>query len=578
MKNQNVKKFIELIFDQALQSQFPEIQTAQAEIVQAKEAAFGDFQCNSAMKLSKQIGLSPRAIADKLVASLQKNGAFSSCSVAGPGFINITLSETFLVDRLNELSQLESGIYPATRKEKIIVDFSSPNIAKEMHVGHLRSTILGDALSRILEKRGHEVLRHNHVGDWGTAFGMLIAHMHSLPQFSYDFLSSLSLPHLMQLYREAKKRFDDDAPFRKKAQLAVVDLQQGNEESLLLWRKICDISRRAYQEIYDLLDIRIEERGESFYNPWLKTIVETLTARGVVECSDGAQCIFVEGLSDRDHSKLPLIVQKSDGGYTYDTTDIAALWHRVQVEKAERIIYITDLGQATHFQLVFGAAAKAHLYDPQTVRLDHVGFGLVLGPDGKKFKTRSGETERLCDLLTAAIAKAQAIIQERNPDWTQEEVLHLAHILGIGAVKYSDLSCNRLSDYSFSYERMLRFEGNTAAFIMYAYVRSLSIFNKVRTHDSHNEVIQQLLHPSERALAKQLVLFNDILEDVEEQLMPNRLTEYLYTLANTFNQFFRDCHVEGDTRIQDRRFLVQLTMKTLKIGLELLGIAVPEKM
>jgi arginyl-tRNA synthetase len=407
---------------------------------------------------------------------------------------------------------------------------------------------------------------------------MLIAHIRSLPYFSHEFLLSLSLPQLMHLYRESKVRFDADPLFRKESQQAVIELQQGDENSKVLWKEICEVSRRAYEEIYGILHVRIEERGESFYNPWLKSMVDMLEEKGVVEISNGAKCIFVEGVSDRDHSKLPLIIQKSDGGYNYDTTDIAALWHRVHIEKAERIIYVTDLGQATHFQLVFGAGKKADLFDPKKVRLDHVGFGLVLGPDGKKFKTRSGETERLRDLLDAAVQKAKEIIKERNPNWTDSERETLSHILGIGAVKYSDLSCNRLSDYTFSYERMLKFEGNTAAFIMYSYVRTLSIMKKVASSCQVSHFIRSLLHPSERALAKQLVLFNDVIAEVEEQLMPNRLTEYLFSLAEVFNQFFRDCHVEGDARVQDRLFLVVMTMRTLKEGLDLLGIEVPEKM
>ena len=579
MGNQTIQENIQSAFDEAIHREFPTLQAFHAEIAKAKEAQLHDFQCNSAMKLAKQVDLAPRVFAEKVIHALEKRGdLFASCAVAGPGFINITLSDSFLKEKLQEAMSLQELIFPSPHRRRTIVDFSSPNIAKEMHVGHLRSTIIGDSLARILEKRGHEVVRLNHIGDWGTSFGMLIAHIRSLPNFSHEFLLSLSLPQLMQFYRESKVRFDADPVFRKASQQAVVLLQQGDEESKAIWKEICEVSRKAYQEIYDMLHVRIVERGESFYNPWLKQIVETLEARGVVEMSEGAKCVFVEGVSDREHSTLPLIVQKSDGGYNYDTTDMAALWHRVSVEKAERIICITDLGQATHFQLIFGAGKKAGLVDPKHVRMDHVGFGLVLGPDGKKFKTRSGETEKLRDLLDAAVYKAQEIIRGRNPEWTEAEVATLASILGIGAVKYSDLSCNRLSDYTFSYERMLRFEGNTAAFIMYSYVRSLSIIKKVSHVYPIPHALQKIAHPSERALAKQLLLFNDVVADVEEQLLPNRLTEYLYTLAEVFNQFFRDCHVEGDVRAKDRLFLVALTMRTLKEGLELLGIDVPEKM
>lgn len=579
MTQKTIQETVQSAFNDIFHREFEGLSSSHAEIAKAKDATIHDFQCNSAMKLAKQVSLSPRAFAERVVQSLDKRrDLFSSCSVAGPGFINITLADSFLIEQLQACALQPDLVFSAHHKERIIVDFSSPNIAKEMHVGHLRSTIIGDALARILEKRGHEVVRHNHVGDWGTSFGMLIAHLRSMSHFSHEFLLSLTLPQLMQLYRESKVRFDSDPSFRKASQQAVVDLQKGDEEHKAIWKEICEVSRRAYEEIYSLLHVRIEERGESFYNQWLKNTVEMLEQLGIVEISEGAKCIFVEGVSDRDHSKLPLIIQKSDGGYNYDTTDITALWHRIHIEKAERIIYVTDLGQATHFQLVFGAARKAALLDPSKVRVDHVGFGLVLGPDGKKFKTRSGETERLRDLLDAAVQKAKEIIGERNPEWTEKEVDSLARILGIGAVKYSDLSCNRLSDYTFSYERMLRFEGNTAAFIMYSYVRSLSIMKKVSTQGPLPTSLSALGHPSERALAKQLLLLNDVLADVEEQLLPNRLTEYLYTLAELFNQFFRDCRVEGDPRLRDRLFLVAMTMRTLKCGLELLGIEVPEKM
>lgn len=575
-----IYSIVQTAFDDALHASFPELRSLVAEMAFPKDASFGDFQCMSAMKLAKQVGLSPKAFAEKMAEPLKQcTDLFSSCSVAGPGFINVTLAPSFWLKKIEEIVHRPSLVFPATKKERIVVDFSSPNIAKEMHVGHLRSTIIGDAIARLLEARGHEVIRMNHIGDWGTSFGMLIAHIQSTPSPLVRPLAEISLPELMQLYRDSKVCFDADPAFRKKAQQAVVDLQQGNSESYAIWKAICEISRHAYQEIYDLLDIHLIERGESFYNPFLRQIVELLEQRGVVELSDGAKCIFVPGVSDKDHSKLPLIIQKSDGGYNYDTTDMAALWHRVEVEKAQRIIYVTDIGQALHFQLVFGAARAAHLIDEKKVRLDHVGFGLVLAPSGKKFKTRSGDTEKLKDLLDAAIIKAKEIIEQRNPEWSKEEAEQLAPILGLGAVKYSDLSSNRLSDYTFSYERMLRFEGNTAAFIMYSQVRARSILNKVRSKGiQESSTFSSIEHPSELLLIKHLVLFNDTLSRVEEELFPHRLTDYLYTLADRFNQFFRDCRVEGDQKEQERLLLVSLTQKTLEKGLQLLGIQVPERM
>lgn len=562
-------------FNQAFTTVSSALNGQTTDIALPKDTSFGDFQCNSAMKFAKQLGVAPKILAEQVVVHIrERKDLFSQASVAGPGFINVTLADPYVIHRLSSFNDIPL-IYPAEKKERIIVDFSSPNIAKEMHVGHLRSTIIGDAIARILEAKGHDVVRQNHVGDWGTSFGMLIAHIQSDPIIN-EKITSCSLADLMTLYRTAKVRFDEDPSFKKQAQMAVIELQKGNPTSHFIWRAICDTSRRAFDEIYRLLHVSLQERGESFYNPWLETIVKTLEERGIVELSDGAKCIFVEGVSDKDHSTLPLIIQKSDGGFNYDTTDITALWHRVHIEKASRIIYVTDSGQALHFQLVFGAGKKANLYDADQVRLDHVGFGVVLAPDGKKFKTRSGQTERLADLLEAAVTKAQAIIRERNPTWSTEEINSLAHTLGIGAVKYSDLSCNRMSDYTFSYERMLRFEGNTAAFIMYSFVRAKSILAKLK-NDSVGPLIQ-LNHAAEQTLAKQLMLFNDVLSFVEKDLLPHRLTDYLYTLSETFNQFFRDCRVEGDPREKERAFLVSLTMKTLQKGLELLGIPMPEKM
>jgi arginyl-tRNA synthetase len=543
------------------------------EVVKSKDPAFGDYQCNSAMKLSKQLKMSPQVVAGKIVEEIKKRPEkiFESIEVAGPGFINIRLSPSFLVERLHKV---ETNPFGSTKTpQKVIIDFSSPNIAKEMHVGHLRSTIIGDCLSRVFEAKGHDVSRINHVGDWGTAFGMLLAHIILQPEYSIDKVTTYSLTDLMRLYRESKHRFDHDAEFRKAAQLHVVQLQSGNPESLAIWKSICDISRRAYEEIYSLLDVKITERGESFYNPFLAATVEELLQKGLVVSSDGAKCIFVEGFTNREGSPLPLMMQKSDGGYTYDTTDMAALFYRIRHEKAERIIYVTDSGQATHFQMVFKAGKEAGVVG--NVRLDHVPFGLVLGPDGKKFRTRSGDTERLIDLLTAAITQAEDILKAKNPDWSKDEHKEIASILGIGAIKYADLSSHRMSDYVFSYDRMLRFEGNTAAFIMYSYVRAMSIQRRI---GSSGSFCRALLHPAEIALAKSLCQFPEVIDDVIETLLPNRLTDYLYSLAEQFNQFFRDCRVEKDPRQNERLFLVNLTGKTLQKGLELLGIQVPEKM
>jgi arginyl-tRNA synthetase len=360
----------------------------------------------------------------------------------------------------------------------------------------------------------------------------------------------------------------------------VVALQSGEPQALKAWQIICDISRKAYQEIYDLLDIKIIERGESFYNPMLADTVADLEKKGLVTVSEGAKCIFLEGFKNREGEPLPLMIQKSDGGYNYDTTDMATIQHRISIEHANRIVIVTDAGQATHFQMIFQAAELAGYLDRSKVRVDHVPFGLVLGADGKKFKTRSGDTEKLIDLITAAIDQADKIIQERSPEMPEEDRKTLAKALGIGAIKYADLSSHRTSDYTFSYDRMLRFEGNTAAFLMYAYVRVAGIKRKVNV-DIENLIKQEkihLTHPAEVALGLHLAQFGEALNQVAEDLLPHRLTEYLFTLAEKFNAFFRDCRVEGSPEQSSRLLLSEATARTLATGLTLLGVPTVTKM
>jgi len=526
------------------------------------------------MRLAKKIGCNPRELAAAVVKAIN-DPSLEKIEVAGPGFINMTLSPDFLSKRVVELFESTEIVPKLEKSDRVVIDFSSPNIAKEMHVGHLRSTIIGDCLARVFEEVGADVLRLNHVGDWGTAFGMLIEHIKSQPGFSFEKVSQYKLSDLMRLYRESKELFDSDPDFRKQAQLEVVALQGGDKEAIAIWKVICEISERAYDQIYDLLDVKLTVRGESFYNEMLPKIVKELEEKGQIVVSDGAKCLFPDGFFNREGKPLPFMMQKSDGGYTYDTTDMAGLCQRVREEKADRIIYVTDNGQTTHFKMLFQAGRELV---GEGVRLDHVPFGLVLGPDGKKFKTRSGETERLIDLLEAAISHADQLLRERNPEWSQEERHNIAHILGIGAVKYADLSSHRLSDYCFSYDRMLKFEGNTAAFIMYSYVRCSSIQRRIGRERPEDLSSFELIHPSEISLATTLSQFIETLDDVTESLLPNRLTDYLYGLAEGFNRFFRDCRVEGDPRQEERLLLVALTARTLKKGLELLGIKVPSKM
>ncbi|MEI8125023.1 MAG: arginine--tRNA ligase, partial [Parachlamydiaceae bacterium] len=497
------------------------------------------------------------------------------------GFINITLDPIFLSNFVNGMIYSpDIGIDLVGKKHRVIIDFSSPNTAKEMHVGHLRSTIIGDCLARLFEFQGYDVLRLNHIGDWGTAFGMLIAYMKEVAPEVLQGGEATDLTHLVTWYKASKQKFDEDPEFKKRSQLEVVSLQRGDLQALKGWQVICDISRKAYQEIYDLLDIKLTERGESFYNPILAETVADLESKGLVTVSDGAKCIFLDGFQNREGNALPLMVQKSDGGYNYDTTDMAAIRHRIDIEKGDRLIYVTDAGQGQHFRMIFAAAEKAGYLDPKKVRVDHVPFGLVLGNDGKKFRTRSGETERLADLLYTAIEKAGTILAERSPEMSLEERNALAKALGIGAVKYADLSSHRVSDYVFSYDKMLRFEGNTAAFLMYAYVRVAGIKRKIKSSDdilSHKYKVE-LEHPSEIALGVHIARFGEALNLVAEDLLPNRLTDYLYTLAERFNAFFRDCRVEGTPQQNSRLLLCEASARVMKQGLEMLGLQTVDKM
>jgi arginyl-tRNA synthetase len=557
----------------------------EAEVTPSTQEQFGHYQCNSALKLAKVMRVSPRVAAEKIVAHFEKKAAdgstmISTLEIAGPGFINITLDPSFLSSQMNALLHDERlGVPLPDKKQRVVVDFSSVNIAKDMHVGHLRSTIIGDAIARLFEFLGHDVLRLNHVGDWGTQFGMLIAYMQ---EHVPDVLSGRQQTDIMELmgwYKASKKQFDEDAEFKKRAQQQVVKLQSGDAGSQVAWKSICEISRRAYSAIYALLDVQLIERGESFYNPYLPEVIKDLESQGLIAVSEGAKCLFLEGFTGRDEAPLPMIVQKSDGGYNYATTDLAAMRHRVRVEKADRIIIVTDAGQSLHFAMLFKAAEKAGYLNGK-VRVDHVAFGVVLGPDGKKFKTRSGETEKLIDLLLEAVAQAKKILQERLPDLPEEELNRSAQILGIDAVKYADLSCHRIKDYVFSYERMLKFEGNTAAFLLYAYVRIQGIKRKVGKEVE--SVMQKerivLSHPTEIALALHVRQFGEVLEAMAQDLLPNRLCEYLYALAEKFHAFFRDCRVEGAPEEGSRLLVCEAVARVLEKGLKLLGLKILDRM
>lgn len=579
-------------FTKAFLSAFPELAAAERpfipEIVTSSQEKFGHYQCNESMRVAKALGRNPREVAATVVAALQQPGSqnhdhpvISALDIAGPGFINITLDSAFLSHALQAMSEdPRLGVPRPSTAQRIVIDFSSPNVAKEMHVGHLRSTVIGDSLARLFEFLGHDVLRLNHLGDWGTSYGMLIAHMREVAHDVLEGQVYADLTNLVTWYRASKKRFDEDPAFKKRAQLQVVALQSGDPIALAAWRIICRISEEAFREIYNLLQVKLEDRGESFYNPLLPEILEDLERKGLIVLSNGAKCMELEGFVNREGDPLPLMLQKSDGGYNYATTDMAALRHRIEVEKADRIIYVFDAGQAQHINMIFQAGEKAGYLDRSKVRIDYVPFGLVLGGDGKKFRTRSGDTERLIDLLTAAIDKAAALLLERSPDMGEMERLRVAKVLGLAAVKYSDLSCHRVSDYTFSYDRMLRFEGNTAAFMLYSYVRIGGIKRKVgidvETLQSGCQIT--LRHSSEIALGLHLLRFPEILCAMSEDLLPNRLCDYLFELAEKFNGFFRDCRVEGTPEQNERLLLCEVTARVLQRGLTLLGIETLEKM
>ncbi|NER83170.1 MAG: arginine--tRNA ligase [Leptolyngbya sp. SIO1D8] len=573
--------------EQALVNAFgPELEGVDPILVPATNPKFGDYQANGAMSLAKRLKNKPRAIAETLVAHLEVADLCETPEVAGPGFINLRLKANYLEVQLKAIESDERlGIASVEHPKKVIVDFSSPNIAKEMHVGHLRTTIIGDAIARVLEFVGHDVLRLNHVGDWGTQFGMLITYLEAVCPQALTEPEAVDIGDLVAFYKQAKQRFDQDEDFKARSREAVVDLQSGQESARKAWQVLCDQSRKAFQEIYDRLDISLIERGESFYNPFLPDVVKDLADQGLLVEDQGAQVVFLEGFTNKAGDPQPLIVQKSDGGFNYATTDLAAVRYRTGEDRAERILYVVASEQTNHFNQVFQVAEKAG-WIPNGVELTHVPFGLVQGEDGKKFKTRSGETVRLKDLLDEAVRRAQADLESRiqaeGREETEDFVHAVAKTVGMGAVKYADLSQNRTSDYVFSYDKMLALQGNTAPYLLYAYVRVQGISRKGQI-DFTNLGADTTIHledGSELALAKHILQLDETIADVVQELYPNRLCQYLFELSQKFNQFYDRCSVlqaEEPQRIS-RLILCDLTARTLKLGLSLLGIQVLERM
>jgi arginyl-tRNA synthetase len=554
-------------------------------LVPASNPQFGDYQSNVAMGLAKSLGQNPRAIAQAILEKLDVAAVCDVPTIAGPGFINFKLTPAYLAEELQVLhGDPRLGMKAVAVPQRVVVDFSSPNIAKEMHVGHLRSTILGDCIARILEFRGHDVLRLNHVGDWGTQFGMLICYLQEAYPSALVTADALDLGDLVAFYKQAKQRFDEDEAFQLAARQKVIELQAGDESTLQAWNLLCEQSRREFQIIYDRLNVQLLERGESFYNPFLAETVGALEQLGLAVESAGAKCVFTEGFTNREGEPLPLIIQKSDGGYNYATTDLAALRYRIGTDGADRIIYITDAGQGDHFAQFFQVGRKAG-WVPETVEIIHMPFGLVQGEGGKRLKTRAGDTPKLKDLLDEGVERARADLQgrllEEERVETAEFIENSARVVGLDAIKYADLSQNRLSNYIFSYDKMLALQGNTAPYMLYAYARVQGIGRKGGIDWQELSVPQIVLsEEAELVLAKHLLVLEDVLMDVERELYPNRLCQYLFELSQKYNQFFVNCPVltsEGDTRIS-RLVLCDLTARTLKLGLDLLGIEVLDRM
>lgn len=575
----------------------PQIQVSQDE-------KFGDYQSNAAMGLAKRLGKKPREVAEAIVEKLDIDDLCEKQGIAGPGFINFRIKPAFLAQSLQsipsavDLEKDRVGLPSAEQPEVVAVDLSSPNLAKEMHVGHLRSTVIGDCVSRVLEFQGHTVHRENHVGDWGTQFGMLLAHLRRVKPDIVDRPDELIISDLESFYIEAKARFDADEQFKQESRETVVALQRGDAATRRIWQAFCHESLRHCHAIYDRLGVRLIDRGESFYNEGMEEVVRRLErmrddgATQAVRESDGALCVFLDGFTTREGEPLPLIVRKSDGGFNYATSDLATILHRVETLKATRIVYVVGLSQKQHFQMVFAAARKVGWVGPE-VRLEHLGFGNMLSKAGTPFKTREGGTVKLKDLLDEAVARARRVVEQVEPDETHvqrsfnpQQMDDIAETVGLAAVKYFDLSHSMTSDYRFDLDTMLAMEGNTAPYMLYAYARIRSIGRKAgidfRELPADAPVI--LEHPSEIALAKTILQFADAIELVGRDLKPNVLTDYLYDLAKAFSRFYdkklgvRVIDASPEAVRISRLRLCDITARVLRLGLKLLGINTIEQM
>ncbi|MBB5110382.1 arginyl-tRNA synthetase [Micromonospora echinospora] len=545
-----------------------------------RRSQHADFQSDAALALARRLGRPPRDIAAEVRERAALADLCAAVEVSGPGFLNLTVSGHALGRLVSAMAaDPRLGVPVVAEPETVVVDYSGPNVAKEMHVGHLRSTVIGDAAARTLEWLGHRVLRANHLGDWGTPFGMLIEHLLDLGEAGAA--QELSMGDLDGFYKAARAKFDDDEAFRERSRLRVVALQGGDPATLRLWRLLVTQSESYFLTVYDLLDVTLtgdDFRGESSYHDQLAPTVEELDRLGLLRRSDGADCVFPPGSVGRDGEPLPLIVRKSDGGYGYPATDLAALRHRTGALDATRLLYVVGLPQRRHFEMVFAVAAQAGwLTEP--VRAEHVGFGSILGPDGRMLRSRAGGSVKLVGLLTEAVQRATALARERNPELSEAEAAEVGRAVGIGAIKYADLSGDRHKDYVLDWERMLSLDGNTAPYLQYAYSRVRSIFRRAGAAARPDAEVT-LAEPAERALAMELVGFGAVVEEVADGLEFHRLTAYLHRLAVAFSAFYERCPVlraDGPVR-ESRLVLCDLTGRVLRQGLDLLGIRTPERL
>ncbi len=545
--------------------------TEDITISDATKVEFGDYQFNGAMKLARTLRKNPREIALDIIEHIDTNTLISKVEVAGAGFINIWINNNWLSKELTKIiDDNRVGVGVVENKERIVVDYSGPNMAKQMHVGHLRSTIIGDTLATLFEFLGHTVIRQNHIGDWGTQFGMLIAYLEELGEDN----KRQNLQDLEQFYRDAKVKFDESQDFANKAREYVVKIQQGDTQCLKLWREFIDVSLGHCEEVYSKLGVKLTKdnvRAESFYNPMLPKVINTLKDKGLLVESNGAKCVFL------DNSDTPIIVQKSDGGYLYATTDLAGLEFRAKKLKADRISYVVDARQSEHFKQIFTIARKANIVSPN-VKLEHIAFGTMMDKSGKPFKTRDGGTIKLIDLLDEAVLRAKETIKNRGNYTNSKDLYRVARVIGIGAIKYADLSINRESNYIFSWDKMLSFDGNTALYMQYAYARISSIFKRYNQELNGKIVISDAL---EHRLALMILKFEDTLLKASENGYPHIITSYLYDLVTLFMKFYENNpilkdNIDRETQIS-RLLLSKLTANTIKKSLEILGIEVVDK-